>query len=162
MDECIELFWKAHMKIMTQPFGVGPINHSDRPLDPLLLQHTDLSCASQIDPKTRQAGLVKQIFVTSAQRWPDILTLGRCAPIRCRGHSAMMCTEANQHGFVPESFANQLADVQFTVQTHLGGACIAHGGVVRPHYGFWFAASTQMPHQVSTRLYHAPVTQIHR
>ena len=31
------------MKIMTQPFAFGSIDHTDSPLNPTLLQHTDLA-----------------------------------------------------------------------------------------------------------------------
>ena len=68
---------------------------------------------------------MKQIFVTAFQRWTDILALGGRAPIGCRSHCPMICGEADQHGFVYKSLANQLADVHFTVMTHLGGTRVA-------------------------------------
>src|SRR5919204_569650 len=66
VNDRIELLRQPRMKIMTEPFAFGSVNHTDGALNPALLQHTDLASASQIDPKSRQSRLMEQIFVTAS------------------------------------------------------------------------------------------------
>ena len=66
VNDRIELFWEPRVKIMAQPFAFRPINHTDCALDPALLEDADLAGTPQIDPKSRQTSLVKQLFVTAS------------------------------------------------------------------------------------------------
>src|SRR5882724_1991369 len=74
----------------------------------------------------------------------------------------MICGEADQHGFVSKSLANQLADVHLTVMTHLGGARVAQVGIMRPDNRFRLPASIKMRNQIADRVHHVPVAQVPR
>src|SRR5207249_3889129 len=150
------------MKIMAQSFCFGTENHTNGALDPPLLQHTNLTGASQIDPKTRQSGLVKQFLVTTSQRGPDVFAFCRRTPIRGCGHGTTIRAEADQYGFVAETFPHELADVHFTVMTHLCRARVSEMRIVRPNNCFRLLASIEMRNQIFDCLDHVPVAQIPR
>jgi hypothetical protein len=72
----------------------------------------------------------------------------------------MMRAEADQHGFIAETLAHQLANVHFTVMTHLRRARVAEMRIVRPNDCFRLPAPIQMRNQIFDCLDHVPVAQI--
>src|SRR5437762_3047634 len=71
----------------------------------------------------------------------------------------MICGEADQHGFVSKSLANQLADVHLTVMTHLGGTRVAQVGIMRPDNRFRLPASIKMRNQIAAKVIETRVPQ---
>src|SRR6266540_7171952 len=71
-----------------------------------------------------------------------------------------MRAEADEHGITGKAFTNELSHVHFAMKTHFRGAGITEVGIVRPNYGFRFAASIQMRHEIFKGLYHVLVTQV--
>jgi hypothetical protein len=71
-----------------------------------------------------------------------------------------MCGEADQNSFASKSLANQLADVHFTIMTHLRRARVAEVRIVRPDDGFELTGPIEMCDQIFDRLHHVAVAQI--
>src|SRR5690242_19858251 len=98
---------------MTQPFGFWPVNHANCALESRSSKrgHRFLVNRAQVAPKAVQSGLMKQFFITAAECRPHNLALRHCAPIRRRGHSAVMGGETDQHCFLPKTLSNELTNV---------------------------------------------------
>ena len=70
------------MKIMTQPFGVGPINHSDRPLE-LGITEGIGECLVRLPGEQERGGEngMEQCFIAAGKSWPDPFALSHSSPI---------------------------------------------------------------------------------
>ena len=150
------------MKIMAQSFRLRPVNHADRALQPWTAQSVRHSAPiAQVDPKSVKPGLVKQLFVTPAQRRAHILPFGVCAPIRSCRHAAMISTKSNQDRFFSKSLTNQLTNVVLAMLAHFRRARVSQVGIVRPHDHLG-GRTSQMFHQFFEHLHHMLVPQIPR
>src|SRR5437867_7599933 len=74
----------------------------------------------------------------------------------------MMSGESDEHSIAAESFPKQLANVHFTMMSHLGRTRVAKVGIVRPDDRFRLPASVEMCDQIFDGLYHVPVAQVPR
>ena len=57
---------------------------------------------------------------------PHPLAFSGATPVRGRGDGAVERGEADQDALAPIALPGQLAHIQLTTCTHLGGACVAH------------------------------------
>src|SRR5689334_2447094 len=111
---------------MADAFGLRSIDDTDRPLQVLLRQQRRLRCTvMEWQEETRNARLVKAQLVAVWQRRPHPFSLSRVVPVVGGGYAAGVGGEADIERRFPILLADQLADVELTSRTHLGGAGVA-------------------------------------
>src|SRR3954463_13020905 len=105
---------------------------------------------------------MEQRFITFRQSWPDTFGLVHGAPVGCRGHGAGVRRESNQNR-LRGAFANELAEIPFSILAAIGSARVAQMRIVGPDDDPGLSESLlQMSRQRMERLRHVAVSQIPR
>src|SRR5260370_38758868 len=82
------------------------------------------------------------------------------APVGCRSSGAGVCCESNQNR-LRVAFANELANIPFSIPAAIGSAGIAQVRIVGPDDDLGFPESLlQMSRERMERLRHVPISQI--
>src|SRR5439155_5900597 len=107
--------------------------------------------------------IVEHRFVAAGDRRPHALSFSRTIPIRSRGDRAGESRETDEPRIVAVSLADELADIELTLLSHLRRARVAEVRVVFPDDDFRSeAATTQMFGERVDGLSHVLIAQVPR
>lgn len=141
MDDGVELFGEVGFEVVGGAFCVGAVDDADGAFEEGFIERArEFGVGADVQEKIVQAGLVEEIFEAVRQAWANAFDFGGSIPIVGGHDGASVGGEAEVPAVAVVTFADQLAEVEFTAFGHLGGARVAEMGVVSPDDGFWFFA----------------------
>src|SRR5205807_7497280 len=108
---------------------------------------------AEVQPKARNACLVKQFFAASSQGRSHSFPLRGLAPIRGCRHRPGISREPNRKAFHVQALADELTDVELTALAHLGRPGTAPGRIVGPD-AYSRRAAIDLPRLLRQRLSH--------
>src|SRR5688572_1005316 len=107
---------------MTQALGLRTVDHADGAFESLFQQCVPGRALAQPEMEPVHSRVMKQPLVAARQRWANALPLSGVIPVRCGRDSARMCGEADRMRLGTIRLLNELAQIEFSSDAHLGGA----------------------------------------
>ena len=165
----VELAVEPGREVVAGPLGLRAVDHTDRPLEPRFGQH---GCGVRVGHRHPEASrseplvddLVEQVLVALGQSRPHGASPRRLAPVRRRGHLAVVGRQPDQcDGVLAVALAGELSDVELTARAHPRGAGVADVRVVFPDHDLGATASpVEVVEQGVERRGHVPIPQVPR
>src|SRR5581483_7730252 len=138
-DVGVELAGEFDAGIVALQLGVGPIDHADEALEPLLaeLGAQRFARLAHHQHATADAAVVELPLDAAGPRRPYVHDLHRPVPVMRRRHGAAVGAEADGCHRVAEALTTELAEIELVANpAHVGEAGVADMRVVRPYDRF--------------------------
>src|SRR4030095_7576366 len=134
VNDRVELICQASFEVMTLPFGLWQIDHTDSAFQTRIANcDRRRHVVAERKQEVRGGDVVKGRFITVCKRWAYSFSFGWSIPVRRSSHRGRISCKSDQHSLRSVSLAHKLADIYFTIVSHVGCASVTQMRVVLPH-----------------------------